>query len=86
MKTKNNDMKWTISYKNKLIEGNSFNDLFNEIAKNRNLVSSLFAGNSYIGYREGKRLLECGRWYIENNRLFYQAVSKQFKNKDGDVA
>ena len=78
-------MKYAISYKNELIKGQSFNDVFEKITKNKELLYSLFNGNKYVGYREGKRLLECGTWYIENKQLMYQAVSKQFKNKDGEV-
>ena len=78
-------MKWTISYENEMIEGNSFNEVFNEICNRETLIKSLFSGVTYVGYREGKRLLECGTWYIKDKQLMYQAISKQFKNKDGEV-
>lgn len=79
-------MKWSISYNNKLIEGNSFNEVFIEITKNVGLFRDLVNGAKLVGYREGVKFIECGTWYIKEKQLFYQANNKQFKNRDGDLA
>ena len=78
-------MIFTISYNNELIEGYTFNEMYAKITSNKSLIMLLIKGEKYTGYREGNKILEIGLWYIENRNLMYRAISKQYKNKDGNI-